>query len=123
MPEKLLTLEELSSYLGISEAKIVALMDEGVLSAYKIGGEFLRFRKEQIDAVYSEIMSSVQDSDKVVKNDVRNKVKERLNMVREHRRGSFAETFADFFYFYDFYIISFLIIGVLVYFIYRSLLN
>ena len=123
MPEKLLTLEELSSYLGISEAKILALMDEGVLSAYKIGGEFLRFRKEQVDAVYSEIISSVQDSDKVVKNDVRNKVKERLNMVREHRRGSFSETFADFFYFYDFYLVSFLIIGVLVYFIYKSLLN
>ena len=83
MPQKLLTLNELSSYLGISEKKITSLVDEGVISAYKLGGEFLRFRKEQIDAVRSEIDSRVKDSDKMTVSEARTKVKERHNMVRD----------------------------------------
>ena len=64
MPEKLLTLKELSEYLGIKEKKVAALVDEGVITAYKIGGELLRFRRDQVDAVRSEIDPRVEDSDK-----------------------------------------------------------
>ncbi|MCK4852531.1 MAG: excisionase family DNA-binding protein [Candidatus Omnitrophica bacterium] len=113
MPTKLLTLQELSSYLGISEERIVSLVDEGVLSAYRLGGEFLRFRKEQVDAVHSEIKSRIKDTDRVSVSEARAKVQERHRMVFDQRGDSIRDRVADFFYFYDFYIISALLIGAL----------
>jgi len=113
MPEKLLTLEELSSYLGISEEKIISLVDEGVLSAYKLGGEFLRFRKEQIDAIYSEINLRIKEGDRIPVSEVRTKVKERHKMFLDRSSNPFRDRIADFFYFYDFYIISVLLIAIL----------
>jgi len=111
MPEKLFTIDELSEYLGISEEKIHSLVDEGVICAYNIGGEFLRFRKEQIDAIQSEITPLVKESDKIAISDVRAKVKERHNMLKYRDGVSFSQWISDFLYFYDFYIVSSLIIA------------
>ena len=55
MPEKLLTIHEASNILGVTEGEIRALVERGVFPAYRIGGKFLRFRKEQIFAIRSEI--------------------------------------------------------------------
>ena len=55
MTEKLMTLKELARYLDVSEEIITLLVKEKVVSAYKLGGELLRFRKEQIDAIRKEI--------------------------------------------------------------------
>lgn len=111
MARKLLTLKELSEYLGVSEKRITALVDEKVISAYRIGGELLRFRKEQIDAIRSEIESRVRKEDKVTRSEVKAKPKEK---VRKLSHTSTDETssdrMADFLYFYDFYIISGLLI-------------
>jgi len=110
MPEKLLTLQELSSYLGISEDKIISLVEEGAISAYKIGGEFLRFRKDQIEAIHSEIDARVTDKDRISVSEAREKVKERHRMVLGRSSNPASDQASDFFYFYDFYIISSVII-------------
>ena len=113
MPEKLLTLQELSVYLGINEKKIKLLVDKGIISAYKIGGEFLRFRRGQIDAIRSEIDSRVKESDRIVSEDVHRSEKVRRFITADKGGGSFSDRVADFFYFYDFYIISIVLIAAL----------
>ena len=55
MPEKLLTIGEVAEYLKISEEEVKRLVDIGEIPAYRIGGSFLRFRKEQIDGIRPEI--------------------------------------------------------------------
>src|SRR3989338_3937431 len=55
MPEKLLSIKEVAEYLKISEEEVKRLVDQGEIPAYKIGDTFLRFRKEQIDAIRDEI--------------------------------------------------------------------
>ena len=120
MPEKLLTLKELSYYLGIKEDKVSSLVDEGVITAYKIGGELLRFRKEQVDAVRSEIEPRVKDSDKISLNETRIKVKERFKISEGQGQSTAQERLSDFIYFNDFYIVSALIIVILLIVIIRG---
>lgn len=50
--EKLLTLEEVTVYLGLPEEQVVRLVEAKRLPAYKVGGSFLRFRKDQVDAAW-----------------------------------------------------------------------
>jgi excisionase family DNA binding protein len=115
MPEKLLTLQELSEYLGIKEEKITSLVDQGVLFAYKIGGELLRFRKEQIDATRAEIESRVTDADRTGTSEARETVRMRFRSTDRQDQSTLSDRMADFFYFSDFYIISaVLIIALLV---------
>ena len=71
MPEKLLTLKELSVYLDISEVEIQKLVDVGVIPAYRLGGSFLRFRKDQIDAVKEEISTKKMLGDTMPKITIR----------------------------------------------------
>lgn len=114
MPEKLLTLQELSSYISVSESRIMSLVDEGVISAYRVGGEFLRFRKEQIDAIYSEIISRVSETDRIPTSEARQNVKERQRLIHAARSIPIEDRISDFFYFNDFYLVSLAIIVVLV---------
>ncbi len=121
MPEKLLTLRELSEYLGVTEEKINELVRAGVISAYRLGGELLRFRKDQIDAIRSEIDARVTETDRVDTSEMRTSFKERLQALRSESNSSFKERMNDFFYFNDFYIVSTVLIAVLLIAIFRTL--
>ena len=55
MPEKLLTIREVAEHLKVSEEEVKRLVDIGEIPAYRIGGSFLRFRREQLDAIQREI--------------------------------------------------------------------
>ncbi len=101
MPEKLLTLEEASETLGISAEAITELVKKGELPAYKVGGEFLRFRKELIEAIKSEIVPK--------KGTVPAATSHKKHIVKGHDSAynqSLGDRISDFFYFNDFYIIS-----------------
>lgn len=50
----MLTLEEVKSYLEADQPKIEELIKRRRLSAYKIGGTYLRFRKEEVLSLRSE---------------------------------------------------------------------
>ncbi len=97
MPEKLLTAEEASGLLGISEEEIKKMVNKGELPAYQIGGRFLRFRREQLEAIRSGITAQLPE-----------------RMPAQPA----IDKFLDFFYFNDFYIISailaFLILWVII---------
>lgn len=129
MPEKLLSIKEVSEYLNISEEEVKRLVDMGEIPAYKIGGTFLRFRKEQIDAIRSEI-SSIEEAAPEhagpeldssghpthTYTDLEEDIKRREPITRQYDYTA-AEKVRDFFYFNDFYILCLIIIFVLIYMI------
>ena len=132
MPEHLLNIKEVAAYLGVSEDEIKRLVDIGEMPAYKIGDSFLRFRREQVDAVKSEV-SDVEKADPGrvdVKldskghpthpfTDLERDVKEREPAVRQYDY-TLAEKIQDFIHYNDFYIVSAVIIAVLLFIILRS---
>lgn len=132
MPEHLLNIKEVAAYLGVSEEEVKRLVDIGEIPAYKIGDSFLRFRREQVDAVKQEISDvEKKDPNRVdVKLDAKGKpthpyteierdLKVRAPATRQFDY-SFAERMQDFFYYNDFYILSGVIIAVLLVIILRS---
>ncbi|MFH1798935.1 MAG: helix-turn-helix domain-containing protein [Candidatus Omnitrophota bacterium] len=121
MPKKLLTSKELSEYLGIREEDVAVLVDQKVISAYKIGGELLRFQKDQIDATRSEIESCVRKIEKIPFKEKTNRGKEKLKIsVLKTKEDTLSDAISDFFYFNDFYIVSGVLILILLVIIFRG---
>jgi excisionase family DNA binding protein len=89
--EKLLTVREAASILAVSEKEIMDLAESGKLPAYKVGGVFLRFKKDQID----EFKKSLRPHTYKIEAEGRYSARERID---------------DFFYFNDFYILAGLMI-------------
>jgi excisionase family DNA binding protein len=132
MPEKLLTISEAAKYLNISEDEIKRLVDIGEIPAYRIGGSFLRFRKEHLDAIRDDVDEMEKDVPQEIKagldekgkpthhiSDLENEIKKREPVIRQYDYTA-AERLRDFFYFNDFYLISFFIIGILLYVIFKK---
>ena len=132
MPEHLLSIKEVAAYLGVSEDEVKRLVDMGEMPAYKIGDSFLRFRKEQVDAIKSEI-SDVEKADPNrvdVKLDSKGHPTHPFTELEKNIKRSepaakqydytFAEKIQDFIHYNDFYIISAVIIGALFIIILRS---
>jgi excisionase family DNA binding protein len=101
MREKLLTTREASQILGISEKEIIDFASSGLIPHFKIGGEFLRFRREDILKVKEEI-------------------RRKYNLSL--KKYTWRDKIKDFFYFNDFYIVSFLIILILTWIIFKDIL-
>lgn len=132
MPEHLLNIKEVAQYLGVSEEEVKRLVDIGEIPAYKIGDSFLRFRKEQVDAVKQEI-SDVErkDPNRVeVKLDSKGKPTHTYTDMEKAARVStppasrfgytFAERIQDLIYYNDFYILSAVVIVILLIIILKS---
>ena len=133
MPEKLLSIKEVAELLRVSEDEVKRLVDVGEVPAYRIGGTFLRFRKEQIDAIRAEVTDfevasqlpgesgPAQAPAAISAPDFGGATGK---MARESPARAYEYTFTerikDFFYFNDFYVLSFIVIGVLLYLIFRT---
>lgn len=110
MIDKLLTLKEAATILGIAEDRIRHLVDEGDIPAYQIGGMYLRFKEEQIFLL----------KDKYLKESISTSQQEiRAGGVPE---DNIISNIKDFFYFNDFYIISAALIAGLIYIILKSIM-
>lgn len=96
--EKLITLTEAAKILGIEEKEIIKLSDEGKITAYRIGGNFLRFKLKDIEEYKKKITGL---SEKEIKS-------------AEAKKYFLKDRIYDFFYYYDFYIIVILIIILLI---------
>jgi len=83
--DRLLTTREVSLILGISDKEVIDLSSSGALPHFKVAGEFLRFRSEDILKV-------------------RKSNKRKPSFPAPVPRGQ-ARRIRDFFYFNDFYII------------------
>lgn len=89
--EKLLTIREVSLMLGITEKEVIDLAENQVIPAYRIGGVYLRFKLQQVEEYKKKIDPEARKS-------------------RFLEGYSFKDRAVDFFYFYDFYIVSAIII-------------
>lgn len=114
MSDRLLTQQEAAALLDISEEELTRLVEKGEVSAYQIGGMYLRFKEDQIRA-FKE-MSKV---DSPVPGRLRPSDSPESDISED--KGSFFSKIGDFLYFNDFYIISAFIIMGLVYIILKSI--
>lgn len=94
-----ISVRETGQLLGISEKKVMDLIDEGKLHAYKIANQFLRLKKSEV--------TELKNSGKVIE-----------EVVIHHY--SFRERLRDFFYFNDFYLACTGIVVVLVFIIFHD---
>ena len=95
--EKLLTVREVSALLNVSEKDVMNLAESGAIPAYKVGGVFVRFKKDQVESYKKS--SRTQHSVK------------KINVKEEY---PFNEKVIDFFYFNDFYILAVILATVLI---------
>ncbi len=86
-----MTVRDASSILGISEKEILELVETNRLPAYRVGGVYLRFKREQLD-------------------NFKTTLKPYSAKIASHPKITFREKLSDFFYFYDFYLLSALIV-------------
>ena len=87
--EKLWTTTEVAEFLGINDVDVEELVRQGTLTGYKLGGRFLRFRPDQVEALKGTL-----------------RFRPTLRKPLHHHRGAWLQRMRDFFYFYDFYLIS-----------------
>ena len=91
----MLTLEEVKNFLQVSQDEIEALLKNGRLNAYKIGGSYIRFRKEEVESLRQERQPAKGKS---------------------ASRGILSRV-ADIWRFNNFYIVSALLLGILIFLI------
>lgn len=89
----MLSLEEVKNFLELSQADLEKHLKNGRLKAYKIGGTYLRFRKEDVLTLRSEL----------------------LPKKNRGASSSPAGRVADFWRFNNFYIISILLVAAIIY--------
>jgi excisionase family DNA binding protein len=100
MVEKLLTIREVAHLLGISEKDVIECAERGEIPAYKVGGVYLRFQKDQVEHYKHKSKMA--------------KANEPVGLGPSGEAGITAgERLRDFFYFYDFYILSAILIVIL----------
>ena len=100
--EKMLTVRDVATLLGISEKDVLDLTESGTIPGYKVGGVYLRFKKEQVEQ-YKKNQSHLKP--KAVEGEI----------------SSLGSRIHDFFYFNDFYIFALIFIILLGYLVYRGL--
>lgn len=90
--EQFITVRETAQILGVSEKKVMDLIETQKLQAYRIADQFLRLKK-------SEVLT----------------IRNSGNVVNENVKFEYtaAERLLDFFYFNDFYIVSLVVVAVL----------
>lgn len=101
--EKLWTSAEVAQCLGIQEVDVEELVRQGKLTGYKLGGQFLRFRPGQVEAL-------------------KRSVKFRPNLGKSPRvpKGTWISSVREFLYFYDFYLVSATLLGLVVIYLIAS---
>lgn len=90
----MLTLDEVKNFLEVEQQVVEKFIQEGVLHAYKIGGVYVRFRKEEVLSLKYDVL---------------------LKKKKTSGAGSFGQRLWNFWRFNNFYIISLLIIAALAY--------
>jgi excisionase family DNA binding protein len=96
--EKLLTVREVSHLLNLPEKEVIDLAENGTIPAYKVGGVYLRFKQHQLE-------------------EFKKKNKAQAQKNKEYHT---ADRLSDFFYFNDFYILSFILVLILLFIIFKT---
>ena len=101
--EKLWTTVEVARFLGVNETDVEGLVKQGRLTGYKLGGQFLRFRPNQVQTLKrTAYVKAVTETP--------------APLPREAWRAALG----DFLYFYDFYLVSAFCLAVVVVYLIAS---
>jgi len=111
--ERLLTVRDVSLILGISEKEVIDLTEKNVIPAYKVGGVYLRFKREQIE----EFKKTFKPSNYQIASSTGASWASRDFRPKNY---SLKDRISDFLYFNDFYILSLLIISLLLVLIFQK---
>ncbi|MDE2028368.1 MAG: helix-turn-helix domain-containing protein [Candidatus Omnitrophica bacterium] len=99
MSSQYITVRETAQILAVSEKKVMDLIENGNLQAYKIADQFLRLKRNEV--------LNIRSTGQVVSE----------NAVHEYTLGGRVR---DFFYFNDFYLVAFAVILGLLYVIFYT---
>jgi len=108
MTDQFITLKEAADILGIVEKEVRKLVDKGEITAYQIGGTYLRLKENQVLSLkpkYSRESTTPLN----------------VNIKDTEIKGTFISNIKDFFYFNDFYLVSAGLIVFLLYVILKSI--
>lgn len=111
--EKLLSLKVAAEYLDITEKRLKELSDHGVIPAYRIAGLYLRFKKSQLGKLKGK-MSNIQNQYSQYQQTRSSFTRDVVYITKDRLR--------DFWHFYDFYIISVVLIVGILFIIFRHTL-
>ena len=95
--EKLWTAAEAARYLDINESDGEGMVRDGKLTGYQLGGQYLRFRPDQVKSLKGKV--SLRQA--------------RAAAPSEHPE-SWSQQVREFVYFYDFYLVSAVLMAALV---------
>lgn len=95
----MLTLDEVKNYLEVEQQVLEKFIQDGVLHAYKIGGVYIRFRKEEVLSLKYDVL---------------------LKKKKTGQAISYGQKLWNFWRFNNFYVISVLAIAVLLYWFLRT---
>ena len=101
--EKLWTTAEVAKFLGVQEVDVEQLVREGKLTGYKLGGQFLRFRPDQVQALKGTV-----------------RFRPSPGRAAAAPRESWWRQTKEFLYFYDFYVVSATLLAFLVVYLIAS---
>jgi len=102
MAERLITVRDVASILGVTEKEVLNLVESAKIPAYKIGGVYLRFKPDQIEEFRKKSGALLQQKDTVPE------------------KTTFAQSVRDFLYFNDFYLLAIIIIISMFFIIFRG---
>ena len=108
--KNLISLEEAADLLETNKKEVHQLIDGGQLNAFRIGGEFVRLRKDQV----SEIKARWRINRRLFAEPSEDQ--HLLNIDKP----SLLDGIKDFFYFNDFYIGSFILIALFIFLIFSA---
>ena len=94
--EKLWTTGEVARFLGITEVDVEELVRQGKLTGYKLGGQFLRFRPDQVEALKAAL-----------------RFRPMTRAIATPGPSGVRHQIREFVYFYDFYLVSASLLAVL----------
>ncbi|MFH1856421.1 MAG: helix-turn-helix domain-containing protein [Candidatus Omnitrophota bacterium] len=106
--DKFLNLSEAAEFLGIDEEELRILAEEGKVPAYKVGGIFLRFKLDQLSGIKTVGDIHAQDNSL-------NESPLGAEAFLKEDENSFFGKIADFWHFFDFYVITGLLIIFIIY--------
>ena len=92
-----LTEEEVRHFLGTGQEEVKQLVKRGKLTAYKLGGSYVRYRKEEVLAIKNG----------------------RKFVAPEEIGRSSWDKFRDFWNFYSFYILTSILVVILAYLLFQ----
>ena len=101
--EKLWTTVEVARFLGVNEADVEGLVKQGTLTGYKLGGKFLRFRPDQVQALKQTAHVKTVPAAPGVQSS-----------------GAWRASVGEFLYFYDFYLVSAFCLAIVVIYLIAS---